>query len=453
MQTRRAFLFSALGATAAVFLAQASPDPGSRMMPEFHAGSGKAWVTFDGMNWPVDGFSGQHDLPGVRVLLLERARSRLCIVVVELTSLSEETIAEMKAVIQETTHVPADNIVICASHTFSVPHIFPQVHIPPGTSIAQNQEMVNRFKTALLTAAEQAMAHMQPARLGCGSGLCKVNINRDQPGKNGWWPGRNSDGFTDPFVGVIRIDDRHGQPLAVLFNYAVQSSVTEGFQPSSQGKLISADLAGSAARYIEEHTPANPVALFLVGAAGDQAPIFQAIQTVVNDNGSVSHNAQHIDAYKMLHQLGARLGEEVVKVMATIVSSTPARLQIMRQHITVPALHFTPENAPKGPVTTFHYQPAGNTQVPVTLVQMGESIWIGLQPELSAITAAYIRKHSPFRHTLISIMVDGAAKYMPDAKSYERFTYEARSSPFAPGAAERLATAIIQQLNILHADI
>ncbi|WP_123809960.1 hypothetical protein [Pantoea vagans] len=451
MQTRRAFLLTALGAAATAFLTETSYSAAGNVGSSFRAGAGKAWVTFEGMSWPVDGFFGQRDLLGVRILLLELVRERFCIVVVELTSMSEEMINGMKALIQEKSLVPPENILVCASHTFSAPHVFPTAHIPPGTDKGQNQEMLSRFNTALLTALAQATGRLQPARIGFGSGTCQVNINRDQPGEKGWWLGRNDDGFADPFVGVIRIDNQQGQPLAVLFNYAVQSSVTEDFQPASQGKQISADLAGSTVRYIEEHATTDTVALFLVGAAGDQAPLFQAMQTAVNGNGSVSRTSNHVDAFALLNRLATHLGSEVIKILDTITTSTPAGLKLVRFQVTVPALSFTPENAPKGPVTTFRYQPAGNINVPVTLMQVGNIIWIGLQPELSAITAADIRKHSPFRHTVVSTMVDGSAKYMPDAQSYDRFTYEARSSPFARGSAESVATAIIKQLEILHA--
>ena len=37
-------------------------------------------------------------------------------------------------------------------------------------------------------------------------------------------------------------------------------------------------------------------------------------------------------------------------------------------------------------------------------------------------------------------------KYMPDAQSYDRFTYESRNSPFAKGAAEAAATGIVGRL-------
>jgi neutral ceramidase len=43
-------------------------------------------------------------------------------------------------------------------------------------------------------------------------------------------------------------------------------------------------------------------------------------------------------------------------------------------------------------------------------------------------------------------MVDGAVKYLPEATSYDRLTYQARSSPYARGAAEDTAAAIIGML-------
>ena len=45
--------------------------------------------------------------------------------------------------------------------------------------------------------------------------------------------------------------------------------------------------------------------------------------------------------------------------------------------------------------------------------------------ELSAITGAAIRARSPFPHTLVVTMVNGAAKYMPDAAAYRDITCEA----------------------------
>jgi len=79
-------------------------------------------------------------------------------------------------------------------------------------------------------------------------------------------------------------------------------------------------------------------------------------------------------------------------------------------------------------------------------MRIGGMTLVGVQPELAASIGVHIRTHSPYPHTIVATMVDGAAKYMPDAQSYDRFTYEARSSPYGRGAAETAATAIVGKL-------
>ena len=76
---------------------------------------------------------------------------------------------------------------------------------------------------------------------------------------------------------------------------------------------------------------------------------------------------------------------------------------------------------------------------------------VGVQPELSAILGERIRAASPFAQTFVITMVDGAAKYLPDISGYQRLTYEARSSPFAPGEGEHAVQAIVSLLNHLQA--
>ncbi|MFD7135457.1 hypothetical protein [Streptomyces sp. NPDC059894] len=46
-------------------------------------------------------------------------------------------------------------------------------------------------------------------------------------------------------------------------------------------------------------------------------------------------------------------------------------------------------------------------------------------------------------------MVNGAAKYAPDTRSYRRITYEAMASRYAAGAAELAVAAICSRLEDL----
>ena len=97
---------------------------------------------------------------------------------------------------------------------------------------------------------------------------------------------------------------------------------------------------------------------------------------------------------------------------------------------------------PTGPVKDYVYQPGPKVPVPVVLIRLGDIVIVGLQPELAASMGAQIKEHSPFPHTMVVTLVDGGAKYMPDAQSYPRFTYEARNSRFAQGAAEAVASGV-----------
>ncbi|MFV9004038.1 hypothetical protein ABQ482_29055, partial [Raoultella ornithinolytica] len=118
--------------------------------------------------------------------------------------------------------------------------------------------------------------------------------------------------------------------------------------------------------------------------------------------------------------------------------------------ISLPKQAFSPRHQPTGPVKTFTWREIGPGKMPVILMQWGNTVLIGVQPELSASTGAYIRSASPFPNTFIMTMVDGADKYLPDSSNYDHFTYESRSSPYAPGAAEQAAEAIIDQLKQLN---
>jgi neutral ceramidase len=72
--------------------------------------------------------------------------------------------------------------------------------------------------------------------------------------------------------------------------------------------------------------------------------------------------------------------------------------------------------------------------VPVVLIRLGDIALVGVQPELAAGIGVQIKAGSPFAGTMVATMVDGSAKYMPDAQSYDRFTTRlaARPLPRAP---------------------
>lgn len=446
MASRRVFLAAGLG-VCATLRTPTQAQAAATDTTEFMAGAGRADVALGAELFPLDGFARQHDPLAVRVLLLDDGRKRMAIVVVDLTSISDDMVSGLKTILSEVAGVPADNAIVCASHTFSAPHVFTGQQLPPGTDASRNGAALRAIDSALRDAAAQAVNGLRPARLGCGTGASRVGVNRDMPTPRGWWIGANDAGFTDPAVGVLRIDDRSGRPIAIAMNVAVQASILDGSTDAQGGRVISADLAGAAARHVEAWYGAGTAALFLVGAAGDQAPYLQSRRHVVNDDGSVGQVDIHEGGYMLLALLGERLGNEVIRVADGIKTGSGSKLQLQRELVTVRTQNLSPRNAPAGPVTTFDYSPGAMTTMPLVLMRLGDLVLVGVQPELSASIGAMIKAASPFAHTMVVTMVDGAAKYMPDAQGYDRFSYEARSSPYARGAAEAAATAVVDRLN------
>ncbi|MBE7728732.1 hypothetical protein F1542_02940 [Komagataeibacter sp. FXV3] len=440
---------AAMGSGALVALGAGPVRAATTGKPTFRAGSGRADIVFPPGQFPIDGFTGQHDPLAVRIVLLEDGTTRLAIVVVDLTSIFGDLITAIKAIVTDVAGIAAPNIIVSASHTFSAPHIFAAGQTPPGTDIQANAAAWQAVIQSARQATTRAHASMQPARVGADVGTSRVSVNRDVQTPYGWWLGADDAGDTDPTVSVLRIDRLDGRPLAVMTNFAVQSSVMDGSVTSTGGRLMTADLAGAAMRYVEARYGPDTAALFMVGAAGDQAPYLQANRPVVNAGGRAGRMDIHDAGFAIVDVLGARLGAQVVDVAEKIRATDMPTLDIRRESIQVASQAFSPRmGRATGPVATFSYTAGPPVSLPVVLVRIGDLALVGVQPELAAALGARIRAHSPFAHTMVATMVDGGAKYMPDARSYDRHTYEARSSPFARGAGEdacaRIA-ALLQQ--------
>jgi len=416
----------------------------------FKAGAARADIEIPVSAFPIDGFTGQHDPLAVRVLLLDDDHARAAIVVVDQTSIFDGNITAMKAIITNIAHVDAANIMICASHGFSAPHVFPPDHMPPEMR-DKTGALKQAIEAAVRAAATDATQHLQPATVGFGEGTSRVGVNRDVPTPFGWWLGGNDAGYSDPTLGLLRIDSANGLPLAVVMNYGVQSSVMDFSVDSHGNRLVSADLAGVATHLVEDHY-SGATSFFLTGAAADQAPYLQANRHVVRADGTATRQDVHDAGFDLLALQGERLGQDALRASDAVAAQDKPILAVERKTVQlITQTGVTVGPPPKGPLKTADLKASDPVDVPVILMRVGDVAIVGVREELSASTGAWIRQHSPFAHTLVVTMADGAAKYMPAADAYDRLTYEARSSHYAKGAAETLASAVVEMLTSLKA--
>ncbi|WP_406445179.1 hypothetical protein OHB00_48710 [Streptomyces sp. NBC_00631] len=416
------------------------------------AGAGRAEVELPPGLLPWEGFTSVRDPLCVRVAVLDDGVTRLAVVVIDQTSVFDDQIDRTRQVVHRVCAVQPPDCLVVASHTFSAPHVLPPDRVPEE-GVRKNTLLADAVHDAVVRAATLAAHTMRAARIGFGRGRCAVNVQRDVPTPDGWWLGADTEGETDDSVGVLRVDDLDGRPVALLVNFAVQSSVLKDATTRTGGREVSADLAGAAVRRIEARYGDGTVALFLIGAAGDQAPRPVAAPAAPGPGGTEPRPRQPPrDACEALDLLAERLADTAVRVSDGIGTAPLAvPLRVVHDRVRVPA-----QKPPAGldalrPSTRYAFEPDGTAEAPLVVVRIGDTVLAGVQAELNARTGLAVRRASPFPRTCVVTMVNGAAKYMADQGSYDRITYEAMNSRYGRGAAETVAGRIVGILRSLAA--
>ena len=194
-----------------------------------------------------------------------------------------------------------------ASQTHSGPVIddaYPEGKIPPWETEAKDK---------IAKAIEAASGRLVAARIGTGYGQTYIGHNRRHVQPDGTvkmlW--RNATKIptspVDPTVGVIRVDDVSGEPMAILVNYSCHPVV---FGPDNL--RYSADYPGAMAKFVEESFDKTPICFFLQGAPGDINPYFD--KTPLNE-----------DADRHMKETGEQLGREAVRVARDITTKVPEK--------------------------------------------------------------------------------------------------------------------------------
>ena len=152
------------------------------------------------------------------------------------------------------------------------------------------------LQQALVEAALEADAGLQTARLGTGWGESAIGVYRREFRDGRDVLGEDRDHAIDGLVGVVRVDDLDGNPIAVVFRYSAHP-VSVG----PQSLVASTDYPGPARDVIERSL--GGLALFVQGCGG-------------NINPAVGIRVRGSTAGTPRIALGLELGGEVLRVAA-----------------------------------------------------------------------------------------------------------------------------------------
>jgi neutral ceramidase len=364
--------------------------------------------------------------------------------------------------------IPLANVLVNVSHSHATPS-------PPAFGEYDQGESAERraveayhklLVSHCIKAAKQAAESMRPARFGTGVGEVNIAVNRREQLPDGTMVlGENQNGLTDPALGVLRVDDLAGDPIAVVVHYACHPDVL-----GPKTDLISPDFVGAARRIIESLTGAT--SLFLQGAAGDLDPRCGIVLGA--------------DGVAEMHRLGTELGCEAVRVCQEIntarrrshrtswpstasvvtgwvysdIESTSAELAVATRTLAMP-LRPLPDVAqaradlagyearlaqleadpfsPAWRVTNRGRQWAREQlravetgaepriHLELTAARIGELAIVGIPGEVFVEIGLAIKAASPFQQTMVCGYTNGLYFYIPTAAAFAQGGYEVES--------------------------
>jgi len=368
-------------------------------------------------------FQGVGEPLFVRALVLDNGISSAAIVGIDLVeygntwSLRERIAGELS--------IPAENIMIAPSHDHSAPRGGPPT---PGTSsVTQKrpyspQTYIRQAEDTIVEALRQARASLQPAQVGTGSGLVDINVYRyaynDEQGR--WRAGVNPDGPSDKTVWVLKFEDLSGEPIALIMNYAVHANVMTGAGSEENKDMMWGDISGTAQQYVEKHFQNKAIAIFTMGAAGDQYAKF---------NKEMDDTWYSTPASELVDIQGRMLGMEVIQTAHRIAHMSPlASIQAAARAVPCEMTPYTP-----GPRDEPHKQqePGETLDIQLGLIRINNTAVTSISGEVATAIYSRLRKESPLNETIMVTLVNDRAGYIPDKANWERM-----GAAFVRGCAE-----------------
>jgi hypothetical protein len=400
-----------------------------------------------------------------RALVLDDGRVKLAIVVVDTLLMSRELIDGAKQRAAKSTGIPADRMLVCATHTHSAPSVVGALGTgvdPPYTKLLAGR---------IVEAIERAAKNLAPAKIGWAVAdapeqtNCRRWIKRpDRIGEDPFGqrtvrammhPGyQNPDyigpaGPKDPGLTVLAVQSPDGRPVALLANYSMHYF---GAEP------VSADYFGRFCVQIARLIGAdksNPqfVAMMSQGTAGDLHWMdYSRPQKKIDMDGYTAQVAQI--AYQAYQKI--RYHDRAPLAMAerklTLARRTPdeKRLAWARQVIAKMKDRSRPTNIPEvyaWEQLALHDEP--KREMIVQAVRIGELGIAAMPTEVFGITGLKIKAQSPLVPTFNLELANGAEGYIPPPEQHKLggyTTWPARSAGLEVQAEPKIVETVLELL-------
>lgn len=399
--------------------------------------------------------SAIHDDLFARAMVVDDGETTIALVTCDLVSIREESVVNAREQVEEATHIPGGNVLICCTHTHTGP--ITRGDRSAATFGSMSETYMATLEQQIAAAVIDAWKTRSIGTLRIGkSQEARIAFNRRFHMRDGSVktnPGKNNPdvigpvGPIDPDVYVLLAESNQGDPIGVLVNYSLHADTTGGDQ-------ISADYSGWMEKHLKNMSPEldEAVVLYANGYCGDinhvnvddpdQLKGFaeserigralaesatQALSHLEPLAGETVHASQRSEALPAVVPTAEDLAWAQEAVGASPMGGGPGRDDLVKAHRDLALQELNKR----------HF----DTEVQV--LSVGNVAMTALPGEIFVELGLSIKEHSPFEHNLLAELANGNLGYICTAAAYPQGAYEPTSSRVVPGSGEQLVRAAL----------
>jgi len=382
---------------------------------------------------------------------------------IDVIGISQKYGDELRKLISEKTGLPYEAVYYACTHTHTAPTVTGSAASP------RDPEWIAVMFSRIADAAVEAVADLDDAELytarGKVEGISFIRRYKMKDGTTRTNPGKGNPeidhpiGTPDEMLQLVKIVRANKDDIAIV-NFQVHPDVIGGCRYSS-------DWPGWVRRSFEGAVPGTKCLMFN-GAQGDTNHI------------SVAADSKIVKGYTHSRHMGLCIAGEVMKLWTYADKlEGDVKVDFGQYELEVPSHRGKAEDIPTAEKYIAAHEAGEKEVIPSTgmgyttliawayrvkrlengpdsftlhlnAVRFGDIVFAGVPGEPFTDIGRGIKDGSPFYMTLVNCCANGSEGYYPMQSAYDEGGYEANTSKFAPGVAERIIEGSVKLLKQLY---
>jgi hypothetical protein len=392
-----------------------------------------------------------HDELYAKAIVLDDGSTTVAFVICDLIEMPGETVADVRRIVEKTCRIPAENLLVAATHTHTGPS-------PAGLlGTPRADAYMDALPERIADSVRRAVARLQPAKWSVALGQeMRLSFNRRFRMNDGsvvMNPGYKNPniietvGPTDPDLPVLHIiNAENGASIALLANFALH------YVGSSHGDVVSADYFGMFADAIQKWRGESFVVALANGFCGD-----------VN-NIDVNHPPERTQGWEHANHVARLLALNVLQLVEAMSYRSTMRLRVAREELNVSRRPITDDmrkqarqilgdRSPDAPAEGYNRDEIYARELllldrlprdfttEVQTFALDEAGIVACPGEMFAQFGVDLSRTSPLKPLFKIELANDYVGYVPTLKAFSEGSYEtwyARSSQLVPDTGDRM---------------